>query len=97
MRGPSTVSINLSIISQGYGTFGGTKTSAEELKKIFDFMDITGVLTQSRLLTGYIPNAASLNVLHQLVRKIKTRNPNLMYLLDRKTIQPLARLSVVKD
>ncbi|KAI6023777.1 Ribokinase-like protein [Pisolithus microcarpus] len=66
----------------GYGYFGGTKTSAEELSKILDSMDKTGVLTATRLLTGYIPNAASLDVVHCLARKLKTRNPDLIYLLD---------------
>ncbi|KAI6023324.1 Ribokinase-like protein [Pisolithus marmoratus] len=66
----------------GYGCFGGTKTTAEELSKIFDSMDKTGVLSATRLLTGYIPNAASLDVVHHLARKLKARNPNLIYLLD---------------
>lgn len=82
---------------KGYGSFGGTKTTAEELTKIFDFMDIAGVLTPDRLLTGYIPNAASLDTLHQLVRKLKARNPDLIYLLDRKDIQSSTRLSLVED
>ncbi|KAL4062501.1 Ribokinase-like protein [Scleroderma yunnanense] len=66
----------------GYGHFGGTKTTAEDLTKIFDFMDTSGVLIPSRLLTGYIPNAASLNAVHQLAQKLKARDPNLIYLLD---------------
>ncbi|KAI6112906.1 bud site selection protein 16 [Pisolithus sp. B1] len=66
----------------GYGYFGGTKTTAEELSTIFDSMDKTGVLTATRLLTGYIPNAASLDVVHRLARKLKARNPDLIYLLD---------------
>ncbi|KAI6116729.1 bud site selection protein 16 [Pisolithus croceorrhizus] len=66
----------------GYGYFGGTKTTAEELSTIFDSMDKTGVLTATRLLTGYVPNAASLDVVHRLARKLKARNPDLIYLLD---------------
>lgn len=66
----------------GYGYFGGTKTTAEELSKIFDSMDKTGVLTATRLLTGYIPNAAALDVVHHLAQKLKVHNPNLIYLLD---------------
>lgn len=68
----------------GYGRFGGTKTNAEELTRIFDSMQQTGVLVPDRLLTGYIPTAKSLGSVHELVEKLKISNPNLIYLLDRK-------------
>lgn len=68
----------------GYGRFGGTKTNAEELTRIFDFMQQTGVLVPDRLLTGYIPNADSLGSVRKLVKKLKFSNPNLIYLLDRE-------------
>lgn len=70
--------------STGYGRFGGTKTSAEELACIFDSMQQSGVLVPDRLLTGYIPNAESLGSVHELVKKLKISNPNLIYLLDRE-------------
>ncbi|KAG2143811.1 Ribokinase-like protein [Suillus bovinus] len=66
----------------GYGRFGGTKTSAEELTAIFKMMDEVGLLSPGRLLTGYIPNAAALGVVKELAQKLKTRNPHLIYLMD---------------
>lgn len=68
----------------GYGRFGGTKTNAEELTRIFDSMQQSGVLVPDRLLTGYIPNADSLNSVCKLVQKLRFTNPNLIYLLDRE-------------
>lgn len=69
----------------GYGCCGGTKTSAEELALIFDFMQQTGVLVPDRFLTGYVPNAESLGSIHELVKKLRISNPNLVYLLDRES------------
>ncbi|KAF8141379.1 Ribokinase-like protein, partial [Boletus edulis] len=66
----------------GYGCFGGTKTNAEELVRIFDTMQQSGVLVADRLLTGYIPTAESLGSVRELVKKLKLSNPNLTYLLD---------------
>lgn len=47
-------------------------------------MDETGLLAPRRLLTGYIPNAAALEVIKNLAHKLKSDNPYLIYLLDRK-------------
>ncbi|KIK93151.1 hypothetical protein PAXRUDRAFT_531058 [Paxillus rubicundulus Ve08.2h10] len=66
----------------GYGDFGGTRTTAEELTRLFNLMEQSGVLIPGRLLTGYIPNADSLGAVHELVQKLKTANANLLYLLD---------------
>jgi len=66
----------------GYGVFGGTKTSAEELKVLFEHMERNGLLYPDRILTGYIPNASSLKEIMGLVSKLKERNRKLIYLLD---------------
>ncbi|OAX36540.1 bud site selection protein 16 [Rhizopogon vinicolor AM-OR11-026] len=66
----------------GYARFAGTRTSAEELASIFKSMDETGLLAPRRLLTGYIPNAAALEVIRNLAQKLKSNNPQLIYLLD---------------
>lgn len=71
-------------IPLGYGRWGGTKTTAEELTDIFNYMDMSGVLSPRRLLTGYVPSATALDAVHQLVRRLKARDANLIYLLDRK-------------
>jgi pyridoxine kinase len=71
-------------LNTGYGCFGGTKASAEELASIFKMMDETGLLSPHRLLTGYVPNAAALEVVKELAQKLKSRNPHLIYLMDRE-------------
>jgi pyridoxine kinase len=68
----------------GYGDFGGTRTTADELTRLFNLMQQSGVLIPGRLLTGYIPNAESLSAVHELVKKLKTTNADLLYLLDRE-------------
>ncbi|KAF8555843.1 Ribokinase-like protein [Imleria badia] len=80
----------------GYGRFGGTKTNAEELTRIFDFMQQSGVLIPDRLLTGYIPTADSLGSVRELVKKLKLSNPNLIYLLD-PVLGDSGRLYVSED
>lgn len=47
-------------------------------------MDEIGLLSPRRLLTGYIPNAAAMEVIKELAQKLKSRNPHLIYLMDRK-------------
>ncbi|KAG1857383.1 bud site selection protein 16 [Suillus subalutaceus] len=66
----------------GYERFGGTRASAEELSSILKMMDEIGLLSPHRLLTGYIPNAAALEVVKELAQKLKSRNPHLIYLMD---------------
>ncbi|KAG2144271.1 Ribokinase-like protein [Suillus clintonianus] len=66
----------------GYGRFGGTRASAEELATIFKTMDEAGLLAPHRLLTGYIPNAAALQVIKELAQKLKSHDPHLIYLMD---------------
>ncbi|KAG1787493.1 Ribokinase-like protein [Suillus plorans] len=66
----------------GYGLFGGTRTSPEDLTSIFRMMEEIGLLSPRRLLTGYIPNAAAMEVIKELAQKLKSRNPHLIYLMD---------------
>ncbi|KAL0575048.1 putative pyridoxal kinase [Marasmius crinis-equi] len=66
----------------GYARSGGTKTSASELKTIFESMEKNELLNPSRLLTGYIPNAEALLAVKDLATKLKEQNSNLVYLLD---------------
>ncbi|KAG1886553.1 hypothetical protein F4604DRAFT_1513223, partial [Suillus subluteus] len=54
----------------GYGCFGGTRASAEELTSNFKMMDETGLMSPQRLLIGYIPNAAALEVVKELALSI---------------------------
>ncbi|KIR80909.1 pyridoxal kinase [Cryptococcus gattii E566] len=66
----------------GYGFTDGHKTSPEQLAAIFNGMAINGLLTHSRILTGYIPSAQALGVVAERIRRMKTDNPSLIYLLD---------------
>lgn len=68
----------------GYGFTDGHKTSPDELAAIFNGMAINGLLTHSRILTGYIPSAQALGVVADRIRRMKTDNPSLIYLLDRE-------------
>ncbi|KIL69057.1 hypothetical protein M378DRAFT_184375 [Amanita muscaria Koide BX008] len=66
----------------GYARAGGTKTSAKELNMIFNIMELNELLKQDRLLTGYIPSSEPLAAIADVVRRLKLKNPNLVYLLD---------------
>jgi pyridoxal/pyridoxine/pyridoxamine kinase len=89
-------SLLIAVPDTGYARFAGTRASAEELTSIFKSMDETGLLSPRRLLTGYIPNAAALEVIRNLAQKLKSDNPNLIYLLDRKFLvsSPLNKLFI---
>ncbi|KAI0351324.1 Ribokinase-like protein [Trametes cingulata] len=66
----------------GYGRFGGSRASAEELGQIFGIMEQNELLRQERLLTGYVPGAEATAAVTALARKLRERNPELIYLLD---------------
>ncbi|KAI0073060.1 Ribokinase-like protein [Panus rudis PR-1116 ss-1] len=66
----------------GYGRFGGTRTNAEELSKIFHPMEENGLLRQDRLLTGYIPGGEALTAVKEMAERLRKSNPKLIYLLD---------------
>jgi len=66
----------------GYGRFGGTRTTTEELKNLFKHLEENELLAPSRLVTGYIPGHEAVAAVMDLARKLKERNPNLIFLLD---------------
>ncbi|KAI1786019.1 Ribokinase-like protein [Ganoderma leucocontextum] len=66
----------------GYGRFGGSKASAEELSRIFEIMEQNELLIPERLLTGYIPGAEATIAVVALAEKLRQRRPELIYLLD---------------
>ena len=80
-----------------YRRIGGTKTTADDLNRLFATMAQNELLSPDRLLTGtrlpiyldldsssvgYIPGAGPLNAVADLARKLRAQNPNLVYLLD---------------
>ena len=70
----------------GYARFGGSRTSASELTQIFGMMEQNELLSPERLLTGYIPGAEATAAVTALAVKLRERDPNLIYLLDRAYI-----------
>ncbi|OCH89801.1 Ribokinase-like protein [Obba rivulosa] len=66
----------------GYGRWGGTRATAAELDGIFESMEQNGLLLPDRLLTGYIPGAEALSAVMSVAKKLRERNPDLLYLLD---------------
>ncbi|KAJ7626294.1 Ribokinase-like protein [Mycena polygramma] len=80
----------------GYGRLGGTKTTAAELTEIFQGLERNQLLLPDRLLTGYIPGAEGLSTVADLVDKLKSEKPGLIYLLD-PVLGDAGRLYVAPD
>ncbi|KAJ7708751.1 Ribokinase-like protein [Mycena rosella] len=80
----------------GYGRLGGTKTTAAELTEIFQGLERNNLLLPDRLLTGYIPGAEGLSAVADLVDKLKSEKPDLIYLLD-PVLGDSGRLYVAPD
>jgi pyridoxine kinase len=66
----------------GYGRFGGMRLDASHLKSVFDGMEQNGMLRYSRMLSGYIPSPSALTEVMNFVKKMRSINPDLLYLLD---------------
>ncbi|PIL30403.1 hypothetical protein GSI_07589 [Ganoderma sinense ZZ0214-1] len=66
----------------GYGRFGGSRASAEELSRIFEIMEQNELLIPERLLTGYIPGAEATTAVVAVAEKLRQHCPDLIYLLD---------------
>ncbi|KAK4047876.1 putative pyridoxal kinase [Microbotryomycetes sp. JL221] len=66
----------------GYGRWGGSKFDAAHLEDIFSALDANGLLRQTHMLTGYVPGAEALSVVARSVDRLRSINPNLVYVLD---------------
>jgi pyridoxine kinase len=56
---------------------------ASHFAELFDALEFNQLLRRdTHLLTGYVPNAESLQVISSLVDKLRAANPNLFYVLD---------------
>ncbi|KAJ1025378.1 hypothetical protein NDA13_004191 [Ustilago tritici] len=70
----------------GYGRWGGLRFDADHLSDIFSGLEKNGLLRYSRMLTGYMPSAAVVQTVLELVKKLRTRQGaqegGLIYLLD---------------
>ncbi|TFK78206.1 Ribokinase-like protein [Polyporus arcularius HHB13444] len=66
----------------GYGRFGGSRATAEELSNIFSIMEQNELLVPERLLTGYVPGAEATAAVTGFAKRLRERKPDLIYLLD---------------
>jgi len=66
----------------GYGRSGGSKATAEDLTEMFESLEANGLLNPSRLLTGYVPGAESLNAVRDFAQRLGDKIPGLIYLMD---------------
>ncbi len=77
----------------GYGRFGGSRATAEELSNIFSIMEQNELLVPERLLTGYVPGAEATAAVTGLAKTLRERKPDLIYLLDRMSPCPLGYIT----
>lgn len=66
----------------GYGRFGGMRLDAAHLQSVFEGMEKNGLLRYGRILSGYTPSPTALSVVSGFVKKMRSYNPELVYLLD---------------
>lgn len=72
------------LTDSGYGYTNGHKTTALELKNVFEGLTTNGLLGYSRILTGYIPGAEALQVVAEQMSQMRKKDPGIVYVLDRK-------------
>ncbi|CDR38012.1 CYFA0S01e20164g1_1 [Cyberlindnera fabianii] len=65
----------------GYGSVSGSKTTASELREVYEGLKAIEV-EYDAFLTGYVPSAEALEEVCLIGHELKARNPNLLWLLD---------------
>jgi len=67
----------------GYGCWKGEVMTGEQLQSLVEGLEQNGLLEgYTHLLTGYIGSASMLRTVARLVRKLRTYNPDLVYVCD---------------
>lgn len=71
----------------GYGRWGGLRFDASHLEELFGGLEKNGLLRYSRMLSGYMPSAAVVSTVLNMVKKLKSQDAGsdaeeLIYLLD---------------
>lgn len=66
----------------GYGRWKGLRFDEEHVGSLFEGLEQNGLLKQSRMLSGYMPSPAVVSTVRDAVTKIRSHNPNLIYLCD---------------
>nr|CAG4645648.1 EOG090X09AY [Lynceus sp. MCZ IZ 141354] len=66
----------------GYGKWTGTILNSNELSDLIEGLRINDLLNYSHILTGYVGSVSFLNQLYDVIRELKSRNPNITYVCD---------------
>lgn len=66
----------------GYGRWKGIRFDDTHIGELFNGLEENGLLKQSRMLSGYMPSPAVVSTVRQAVQKIRSHNPDLIYLCD---------------
>ncbi|ORX80637.1 pyridoxal kinase-like protein [Basidiobolus meristosporus CBS 931.73] len=66
----------------GYPSWSGQRLTSEELWEAFKGIEINGLEDYTHLLTGYLGNSENLRVVAKILKKLREKNPNLIYVLD---------------
>ncbi|ORE05234.1 Ribokinase-like protein [Rhizopus microsporus var. microsporus] len=67
----------------GYPSWTGKKFTAEDVQELFDGLEKNELTDEyTHVLTGYIGNYAILEKIEFMVQKLKSKNPNLIYVCD---------------
>ncbi|XP_020523366.1 pyridoxal kinase isoform X2 [Amborella trichopoda] len=66
----------------GYPTFRGQVLDGQQLWDLIEGLEANGLLFYTHLLTGYIGSVSFLNMVFQVVDKLRSINPDLIYVCD---------------
>lgn len=66
----------------GYGRWQGLRFDEEHVRSLFSGLEQNGLLTQSRMLSGYMPSPGVVSAVKDAVQRIREVNPELVYLCD---------------
>jgi pyridoxal/pyridoxine/pyridoxamine kinase len=63
----------------GYNQWTGFRTTAEQVLELFQGLQQSGLDNFQYLLTGYLPNAASVEAIGTIAKKLKNKNPEIIW------------------
>ncbi|KAG0743595.1 hypothetical protein G6F57_005569 [Rhizopus arrhizus] len=67
----------------GYPSWTGKRNNAEDVQELLDGLEKNELIDEyTHVLTGYIGNYAILEKIENMVQKLKSKNPNLIYVCD---------------
>lgn len=72
--------------TSGYGATNGHKTTSDEMSALFEGLTTNGLVSYSRILTGYIPGAEALRIVKEQIETMKSVTADLIYVLDRESL-----------